>query len=50
MITKVIRDRKVQPVSGVKDFKDFASKNSDLSLYVQSGTNSRFVHLSKPAK
>jgi len=50
VITKVIRDRKLQSVNGVKDFRDYASKSNDLSLYIQSGTNGRFVHLSKSAK
>jgi len=50
VITKVVRDRKLQPVNSVKDFRDYASKTSDLALYVQSGANGRFVHLSKTAK
>jgi serine protease Do len=50
VITKVVRDRKLQPMSSVKDFQDYASKTSDLALYVQSGANGRFVHLSKSAK
>jgi serine protease Do len=50
VITKVVRDRKIQSVNSVKDFREFASKTNDLSIYVQSGNAGRFVHLSKTAK
>ncbi len=37
VITKVIRDRKIQPLTSVKDFQDLASKSDELSVYVQRG-------------
>jgi len=48
VITKVVRDHKVQPVKSVKDFQDLARKSNELAVYVQSSTGpSRFVPLSK---
>ena len=48
LITKVIRDRKIQPLSTVKEFQDLTSKTDELSFYVQSGKNAgRFVTLAK---
>ena len=35
MITKVIRDRKLQPLTSVKEFQDLASKSDELAVYVQ---------------
>ena len=37
LITKVVRDRKIQPLASVKEFQDLASKSDELSFYVQSG-------------
>jgi serine protease Do len=50
VITKVIRDRKVQPLTTVKEFQDLTSKSDELSLYVQTGKLGRYVTLSKKAK
>ncbi len=51
VISKVVRDRKIQPVTEVKDFLDLASKSDELSFYVQSGDSpGRFVSLAKIAK
>jgi serine protease Do len=51
VITKVIRDRRIQPLSSVKEFQDLASKNEEVSVYVQRGkTGGRYVTLSKQAK
>jgi serine protease Do len=50
VITKVIRDRKVQPLTTVKEFQDLTSKSDELSLYVQTGKVGRYVTLSKKAK
>ena len=51
VITKVVRDRKIQPVSTVKEFQDLASKSDEVSFYVQSGKlQGRFVTLSKAKK
>jgi serine protease Do len=47
VITKVIKDRKIQPVTSVKDFQDLASKNEEVSFYVQKGKIGRYVTLSK---
>jgi serine protease Do len=51
VITKVVRDRKIQPVTSVKEFQDLASKSDEVSFYVQSGKlQGRFVTLSKAKK
>ncbi len=50
VITKVIRDRKFQPLTSVQAFEDLASKTDELALYVQSGRAGRLVVLSKNAK
>jgi serine protease Do len=51
VITKVVRDRRIQPVSTVKEFQDLAAKSDELSFYVTSGRqDGRFVTLSKPKK
>jgi len=51
VITKVVRDRKIQPLTTVKEFQDLASKADAISFYVQSGKNTgRFVTLSKAKK
>ena len=51
VITKVVRDRRIQPLSNVKELQDLASKVDELSFYVQSGKNTgRFVTLSKAKK
>jgi serine protease Do len=47
VITKVIKDRKIQPVTSVKDFQDLAAKNEEVSFYVQKGKIGRYVTLSK---
>ncbi|HEX3449040.1 MAG TPA: PDZ domain-containing protein, partial [Isosphaeraceae bacterium] len=47
VITKVIKDRKIQPVTSVKDFQDLVSKNDEVSFYVQRGKLGRYVTLSK---
>jgi len=51
LITRVVRDRKIQPLTSVKDFTDLASKSDELSFYVQSGkAPGRFVTLTKSKK
>ena len=50
VITKVVRNQEIQPLTSVKDFQDLASKADELALYVQSGKLGRFVTLSKNAK
>jgi serine protease Do len=50
VITKVVRNRKIQPVTSLEDFQGLASKADELALYVQSGKLGRFVTLSKHAK
>jgi serine protease Do len=50
VISKVIRDKKIQPMASVKDFQDLASRSDELALFVQSGKLGRFVTLSKAGK
>jgi serine protease Do len=50
VITKVVRDRKPQPVTRVKDFESFTSKASEIAICVQRGKASRFLTLSKGEK
>jgi serine protease Do len=51
LITKVIQDKKIRPVEGVKEFEAIASKADELGLFVQSAdTPGRFVTLSKAKK
>jgi len=52
VITKIVRDRKIQPVSSVKEFQDLASKSDELAIMVQSANSpvGRFVTLTKAAK
>jgi serine protease Do len=51
VITKVVRDRKIQPLTSVSDFAALAAKSDELSIYVQSGkARGRFVTLSKAKK
>jgi serine protease Do len=48
VVTHIVRDRKPQPVSSVKDFQDQAAKSDELAVYVRSSKEpSRFVVLSK---
>jgi len=48
VITKVVKDQKIQPVASAKDFVELASKSDELSFYVQSReSGGRFVSLSK---
>jgi serine protease Do len=50
VITKVVRNRQIQPLTGVEEFQSLASKSDELALYVQSGKLGRFVTLTKNAK
>jgi serine protease Do len=51
VITKVIRNRRPQPLSTVKEFQDLTSKSDQLSVHVQRGkVGGRYVTLSKKAK
>ena len=51
VITKVVRDRGVQPLTSVKEFQDLASKSEAISFYVQSGkSQGRFATLTKTKK
>jgi serine protease Do len=48
LITKVIKDKKLQPIKGVKEFEDLAGKADELALYVQAPDGPGvFVTLSK---
>ena len=35
MITKVVRDRKIQPIKTVKEFQDLTSKSDEIAVFVQ---------------
>jgi serine protease Do len=51
VITEVIRDRSIQPLTSVKEFEDLTSKSDELSVYVQKPkVGGRYVTLSKTAK
>jgi serine protease Do len=50
VITKVVRNHRIQPVTGVEEFQSLASRSDELAVYVQSGKAGRFVTLSKNAK
>jgi serine protease Do len=51
VITKVVRDKSVQPVGDAKAFQELAANSDTLSFYVQAGDSpGRFVSLAKPEK
>jgi serine protease Do len=50
VITKVIRDHKIQPLTSVKDFQELSSRTDELAIYVQRGKLGRFLTLSKATK
>jgi serine protease Do len=51
VITKVVRDRKPQPVRTVQEFQELTEKADEIAVFVQSGENlGRFVTLAKPRK
>jgi serine protease Do len=50
VITKVVREKKLQAAPSVKEFQDLARHSDELALYVQSSEGSRFVTLSKAPK
>jgi serine protease Do len=48
VITKVVKDKKINAVKSVKDFQDLAGKSDELALYVQGAKGpGHFVTLSK---
>jgi serine protease Do len=50
VITKVVHNRRIQPLTSVEEFQNLASKSDELALYVQSGKVGRFVTVAKTAK
>jgi len=50
VITKVIQNRRPQPLTSVKDFQDIAGKADELAVYVQKGKLGGFVILNKNSK
>jgi len=50
VITKVIRDHKLQPLTTVKEFEELAAKADELALQVQTGKALRLVVLAKEKK
>jgi serine protease Do len=48
LITKVIKDKKLQSIKGLKEFEDLAKKSDEMAIYVQSADGgAQFVTLSK---
>jgi len=48
LITKVIKDKKIEPLKTAKEFQDLASHSDDLAIFVQRGNQpGRFLTLSK---
>lgn len=51
VITKVVADKKLQPVTGLEDFKALSAQSDELAIYALSPNGvGRFITLSKPAK
>jgi serine protease Do len=51
VITKVVRDRKIQPVKTVEEFKELSGKADEIAVFVQSSNApGRFVTLAKAKK
>jgi serine protease Do len=51
VITKVVRDRKIQALTSVQEFQDLANKMDEVAVFVQTGDDAgRFVTLSKAKK
>ncbi len=50
VVTKIVRDHKIQPLSSVKEFQELAAKTSEIAFYIQKGKQGAFVTLTKPAK
>jgi len=51
VITRVVRDRKIQALTGVKEFQDLTSQSDEVAVYVQAGEGQgRFVTLTKAKK
>jgi serine protease Do len=51
VITKVVRDRKIQPIRSVQEFQELTDKADEIAVFVQSGENlGRFVTLTKAKK
>jgi serine protease Do len=51
VITKVVRDRKIQPVKTVQEFQELTSKADEVAVFVQSSEGpGHFVSLTKAKK
>jgi serine protease Do len=51
LITRVVRDRKIQPLTSVKEFQELTSKADEIAVYVQlPDGRGRFVTLTKATK
>jgi serine protease Do len=51
LITKIVKDHKIQPLSSVEEFQGIAGQSEDLAVYVQRGGQpGTFVTMSKPKK
>jgi serine protease Do len=49
-ITRVVKDRKVQPLTSSKQFQELAGKADELTVYVQTKEGGKFVTLAKAKK
>jgi serine protease Do len=51
VITKVVRDRKIQPVKTVQEFQDLTAKTDEIAVFVQASQGpGRFLTLTKATK
>ena len=51
LITKVLKDKKVTPLSSAKQFQEIASRGNELTIYAQTSHGlGRFFTLVKPAE
>jgi serine protease Do len=51
VITKVVRDRKIQPVKTIQEFQELTSKSDEVAVFVQSSEGpGRFVTVTKAKK
>jgi serine protease Do len=50
VITKIVRNGKIQSLTTAKEFQDFTSKTNEVAVKVQRGNASRFLTLSKGTK
>ncbi len=47
VITAIVNNKRIQPLTGVKQFQDLAAKSDELAIYVQRGKVGQFVTVGK---